>query len=715
MSLLYNGNKEKRDPKEFKKLLADLESRRKKGVTSSKKQQVEKSSKNEEDTSLSESSTKGIVSKEDSSNFEIQSPEEETQNALSVQEKIQDTKKQQVEELNSFKSDINSELAKQNKGISDIEDDLERMEQKMFHSQGGDKTSRDDASEYSSNEEYTEGFNLQGIKNLFTDQANEKTSNWIAGLAAGGQALWNYAKDGLFGDDKEESKEPKINVPPSPNDPDYEYKKNLYTKQHPELQDPELQKEIQKNSEIQKEIQKTSELQIQQAKEVQKSPENKLPPIEQKDTQDSPKEQKNTRVMSTVEYYREVINNPRSSKLKVAEAKLNLAKHIQANKNVVEMGSWESANEEDKRHGQEAQAYLDSLGDISDIDMDIDKLQDDVEQEKANKEFKRKQLTQKEDISWWEKLIGRKETEKLDPKLKKQIEDEELDIIEVKAIYNNLKNNPVFNIEDKKFLETKIAGYEASLAQAAGEDLDNKTSSTESQSKGEVSSEKINTEVSDVVEKSIDKANKIEKETKDNVKDVSNVNLVDEKKVSDVIKVEKENIPDPEIQSTATTQGQNLGAIPNSSPNPSGAPGGGGGGAGNNSDNKNKNETSNGAGGGGGGGATETTETSGNNLEKKEIDTVASDGTAAPVGGSSEINTTNGNVTNSGSSPENKVTPNQDSKELAKQTSPEVKPDIVENVNNQKEIQTYYQKKGNFEQYDNANLNEKAKKVLGTT
>ena len=702
MSLLYNGNKEKRDPKEFKKLLADLESRRKKGVVPAKKQQVEElNSKNEENaiSSLPESSTEGIVSKEDSSNFDIQSPEEtETQYPLSVQEKIQDSKKQQVEELNSFKSDINSELAKQNKGISDIEDDLERMEQKMFHSQGGDKTSRDDVSEYSSNEEYTEGFNLQGIKNLFTDQASEKTSNWIAGLAAGGQALWNYAKDGLFGDDKEESKEtkePKINVPPSPNDPDYEYKKKLYAKQHPESQDPESQKQ----------------LEIQKAKEVQKSPENKLPPIEQKNAQDTPKEQKTTRVMSTVQYYREVINDPRSSKLQVAEAKLKLANHIQAQKNLIDMAGWESADEEDKRHGQEAQAYLDAQGDLSDIDMNFDKLRDDVEQEKANTKFKKKRLTKKEELSWWEKLIGRKETEKLDPKLKKQIEDEELDIVEVRAIYNNVKNNPILNIEDKKFLETKIAGYEASLAQAAGEDLDNKTSSTESQSKGKVSSAKINTEVSDVVEKSVEKADKIEKETKDNIKKVSNVDLVDEKKVSDVIKVEKENAPDPEIQSTATTtQGQNLGAMPDSSPSPSGAPAGGGGGAGNNSEN-NKNDSSSTGSAAGGGGATET---AGNNLEKKEVDTVASDGTSAPVGGSSEINSTNGNITNSGSSPESKVTPNQDSKELAKQTSPEVKPDIVENVNNQKEIQTYYQKKGNFEQYDNANLNEKAKKVLGT-
>ena len=413
--------------------------------------------------------------------------------------------------------------------------------------------------------------------------------------------------------------------------------------------------------------------------------------------------------MKTADYYKEVINDPNSSKLEVAEAKLELAKHIQANKNAVEMASWESANEEDKRQGQEAQTYLDSLGDISGVDMDIDKLQDDVQQEKANKEFKRKQLTKKEELSWWEKLIGRKETEKLDPKLKKQIEDEELDIVEVRAIYNNVKNNPILNIEDKKFLETKIAGYEASLAQAAGEDLDNKTSSTESQSKGEVPSEKVDTEISDTVEKSVEKADKIEKETKDNIKKVSNVDLVDEKKVSDVIKVEKENTPDPEIQSTATTtQGQNLGTIPDSSPSPSGAPAGGGGGAGNNSENNN-NESAGGAGGGGG-----ATETTGNNLEKKEIDTVSSDGTAAPVGGSSEINSTEGNVTNSGSSPESKVTPDQDSKELAKQTSPEVKPDIVENVNNQKEVHTYYQNKGNFEQFDNANLNEKAKKVLGT-
>ena len=691
MSLLYNGNKEKRDPKEFKKLLADLESRRKKGVVPTKNEKIEeKSSEDEKDTisSVPESSSKGVASKEDNSNFDIQSPEEETQ----------DNKNKQAEELNAFKSDINSELAKQNKGISNIEDDLERMEQKMFHSQGGDKTSREDDYDYSG-EDSTEGFNLQGIKGLFTDEASEKTSNWIAGLAAGGQALWNYMTDGLFGDDKEESKEakePKINVPPSPNDPDYEYKKNLYAKQHPELQDPESQKQ----------------LEIQQAKEVQKAPENKLPPIEQKDAQDIPKEQKTTKVMSTVQYYREIINDPRSSKLQVAEAKLKLANHIQAQKNLIDMAGWESAGEEDKRQGQEAQAYLDSLGDISDIDLNIEKLEDDVEQEKANRAFKRKRLTKKEELSWWEKLIGRKETEKLDPKLKKQIEDEELDIIEVKAIYNNVKNNPILNIEDKKFLETKIAGYEAAIAQEeaeeAKEDLDD-----ESQSKGEVSSEKVDTEISDTVEKSVEKADKIEKETKDNVKKVSNVDLVDEKKVSDVIKVEKENIPDPEIQSTATTtQGQNLGAIPDSSPSPSGAPGGGGG-AGNNSENNN--ESAGGAGEGGVGGATETTETSGNNLEKKEPDTVASDGTAAPVGGSSEINSTEGNVTNSGSSPESKVTPDQDSKELAKQTSPEVKPDIVENVNNQKEVHTYYQNKGNFEQFDNANLNEKAKKVLGTT
>ena len=217
MSLLYNGNKEKRDPKEFKKLLADLESRRKKGVAPTKNEKIEeKSSDNEKDTisSIPESSSKGIASKEDNSNFDIQSPEEETQ----------DSKNKQAEELNAFKSDINSELAKQNKGISNIEDDLERMEQKMFHSQGGDKTSREDDYEYRG-EDSTEGFNLQGIKGLFTDEASEKTSNWIAGLAAGGQALWDYMTDGLFGDDKEEetkeAKEPKINVPPSPNDPDY--------------------------------------------------------------------------------------------------------------------------------------------------------------------------------------------------------------------------------------------------------------------------------------------------------------------------------------------------------------------------------------------------------------------------------------------------------------------------------------------------------------
>ena len=94
--------------------------------------------------------------------------------------------------------------------------------------------------------------------------------------------------------------------------------------------------------------------------------------------------------MKTADYYREVINDPRSTKLQVAKAKLDLAKHIQAQKNLIDMAGWDSADEEDKRQGQEAQTYLDSLGDISDINMDIDKLRDNLEQEKANKEFKRK-------------------------------------------------------------------------------------------------------------------------------------------------------------------------------------------------------------------------------------------------------------------------------------------------------------------------------------
>ena len=52
MSLLYNGNKEKRDPKEFKKLLADLENRRKKGVVPKNEQVEELNSKNEENAIL---------------------------------------------------------------------------------------------------------------------------------------------------------------------------------------------------------------------------------------------------------------------------------------------------------------------------------------------------------------------------------------------------------------------------------------------------------------------------------------------------------------------------------------------------------------------------------------------------------------------------------------------------------------------------------------
>lgn len=115
-------------------------------------------------------------------------------NADEVSDRIENNK---VDEINSslheFNDDAQLELSKQSKGIHSIENRLDYFDQKLFHSQGGDKTKLDGAqtqgsisnSNNSSNPSDSENEEKQG----FFSKLKKFFSNNIVGLSVAGSAL----------------------------------------------------------------------------------------------------------------------------------------------------------------------------------------------------------------------------------------------------------------------------------------------------------------------------------------------------------------------------------------------------------------------------------------------------------------------------------------------------------------------------------------------
>ena len=115
-------------------------------------------------------------------------------NADEVSDRIENNKVDEINtSLHEFNDDAQLELSKQSKGIHSIENTLDYFDQKLFHSQGGDKTKLDDAQTQGnisnpsnssnpsdSNNEEKQGF-FSKLKKFFSDN--------IVGLSVAGSAL----------------------------------------------------------------------------------------------------------------------------------------------------------------------------------------------------------------------------------------------------------------------------------------------------------------------------------------------------------------------------------------------------------------------------------------------------------------------------------------------------------------------------------------------
>lgn len=112
-------------------------------------------------------------------------------NADEVSDRIENNKVDEINtSLHEFNDDAQLELSKQSKGIHSIENRLDYFDQKLFHSQGGDKTKLDNAQTQgsvsnssnpsNSNNEEKQGF-FSKLKKFF--------SNNIVGLSVAGSAL----------------------------------------------------------------------------------------------------------------------------------------------------------------------------------------------------------------------------------------------------------------------------------------------------------------------------------------------------------------------------------------------------------------------------------------------------------------------------------------------------------------------------------------------
>ena len=115
-------------------------------------------------------------------------------NADEVSDRIENNKVDEINtSLHEFNDDTQLELSKQSKGIHSIENTLDYFDQKLFHSQGGDKTKLDNAqtqgtisnpsnpsNSSDSNNEEKQGF-FSKLKKFF--------SNNIVGLSVAGSAL----------------------------------------------------------------------------------------------------------------------------------------------------------------------------------------------------------------------------------------------------------------------------------------------------------------------------------------------------------------------------------------------------------------------------------------------------------------------------------------------------------------------------------------------
>lgn len=115
-------------------------------------------------------------------------------NADEVSDRIENNKVDEINtSLHEFNDDAQLELSKQSKGIHSIENTLDYFDQKLFHSQGGDKTKLDNAQTQGSISNPSNPSNPSDSENEekqgFFSKLKKFFSNNIVGLSVAGSAL----------------------------------------------------------------------------------------------------------------------------------------------------------------------------------------------------------------------------------------------------------------------------------------------------------------------------------------------------------------------------------------------------------------------------------------------------------------------------------------------------------------------------------------------
>ena len=159
----------------------------------SKANKKDKKDKKDKETKAKQKDTEDTETKEPKDTPKTNA-EVKKSNADEVSDRIENNKVDEINtSLHEFNDDAQLELSKQSKGIHSIENTLDYFDQKLFHSQGGDKTKLDDAqtqgtisnpsnssNSSDSNNEEKQGF-FSKLKKFFSDN--------IVGLSVAGSAL----------------------------------------------------------------------------------------------------------------------------------------------------------------------------------------------------------------------------------------------------------------------------------------------------------------------------------------------------------------------------------------------------------------------------------------------------------------------------------------------------------------------------------------------
>ena len=622
----------------------------------------------QEPTQESKDSEKSKESKDSEKSKEIinPAPASKTENSLN--------------ELGEFKSQLNSEILKQNKSIDRIEDLLENIEQRVFHSQDAERTSRQDKDNNDNPEpEKSSGFNLNLKEKMsFLSQKVENTyeSSWLLPVAA----VVKTGIDYFFGEDSN-SDTTKANNPKVLSDND-----KLKIEQYKNQTSDKANSSLDSNSKEQKQ------------KELLELAENRRKKLSQKQIKPSKEyhlDLSSDGVISSKEDLYNYLNDPDVDIENKQKWKNIIRKKAQAQLNQISLLS-SSTDPKDIKEVQRAQTTLNNLKESTEgiinidfnnpMDISLEEQKRDTEEKFKNIELTEKSQESKGIVSKIKGFFGIDPKEKIDSELKKDITNKDLSQVEFNHVYNKLKEKQNLDQSELDFLEQQKEEYNKKFRR------DKKVKTLEQKGRyKELADLYANEDTSkgSSMDSSpeIEKLNEITKQQEETTKNLNQIEQIKDNKNQDIkelVKQDKstgvtETHSSQDITRPETTEATEI-----------------------KQKDKDKEKTSSPA-------VSNSGESS--SVSSDQVSSLASteetpkEQKDISFGESSSSNFTK---------PSNKVKLDKDNQELSKMTTPGKVKDIINNneINNSS-IQTITPETDNFKKFEVANLNNNYKNILG--